>query len=287
MSKRLFLLSVFFTSLVLLLTTTAGAAEDPEKVAETAAPPGTDTVAEIPDPVAEVNGKPIPKALYEAYAEQRQRQMGDVNAPEARKTLTDEMVAQELLIQDAEKSDLEDDPEVAVQLEMARRNVLATAAVRDYLQANEPSQEEIDQEYKTISASMTGKEYKARHILVASEDEANALIKKLDEGADFSELATENSTDSSASSGGDLGWFTLDVMVKPFGDAAAKLETGKYTGTPVQTQFGWHIIMLDDVRDATPPSLEELRPRIMQMIQSRIINDYLQSLRENAKIETM
>ena len=287
MSKRPLLLSVFFTSLVFLLTTTAGAAEDPKKIAETATPPGTDAVGEIPDPVADVNDKPIPRALYEAYAEQRQRQMGDVNSPEARKTLTDEMVAQELLIQDAEKSTLEDNPEVAVQLEMARRNVLATAAVRDYLQANEPSQEEIDQEYKTISANMAGKEYKARHILVASEDEASALIEKLDDGANFSELATENSTDSSASSGGDLGWFTLDVMVKPFGDAAAKLETGKYTGTPVQTQFGWHIIMLDDVRDATPPSLEELRPRIMQMIQSRIINDYLQSLREKAKIEIM
>ncbi|MDQ2695310.1 MAG: peptidyl-prolyl cis-trans isomerase [Pseudomonadota bacterium] len=132
---------------------------------------------------------------------------------------------------------------------------------------------------------MGGKEYKARHILVESEDKAKSLIEDLNKGADFSELAKTNSTDSSAAGGGDLGWFTTDMMVQPFGATVAQLEKGKYTEAPVQTQFGWHVIVLDDVRDVTPPPLEELRPQISQMLQGRMINDYLAKLREKAQVE--
>jgi peptidyl-prolyl cis-trans isomerase C len=129
------------------------------------------------------------------------------------------------------------------------------------------------------------KEYKARHILVDSEDKAKELIKQIKNGADFSELAKAHSSDSSASKGGELDWFTTDLMVEPFGEAVVKLEKGKFTEEPVKTQFGWHIIILDDVRNAPVPSLEEMQPQITQKLQSRLINEYIDKLRSAAKVE--
>jgi peptidyl-prolyl cis-trans isomerase C len=242
--------------------------------------------ATLPDPVAVVNGVPLSKALYEAYAQQRQGQRGIASTPEARKALTDELVLQELVVQEAKKQNLEKEAQFIQQMEMVKRNLLASAAVRKMLSEHPLSAEAIKKEYDDTKASMAAnKEYKARHILVDSEDKAKELIKQIKNGGDFSELAKTHSSDSSASKGGELDWFTTDLMVEPFGEAVAKLEKGKFTEEPVKTQFGWHIIILDDVRNAPVPSLEEMQPQITQKLQSRLINEYIDKLRSAAKVE--
>ncbi len=248
------------------------------------------TPAPLPDPIALVNGTTISKVLYESYAQQRQAQaqgqLGDINTPEVRRVLADELVVQELLLQEAQKQKLDQDAQLITQLELVRRNLLATAAVRKLLEQQAPDETVVKAEYeKAIAGMANNTEYKARHILVDSEDKAKALIEEIKGGTDFAELAKTHSSDSSSASGGDLGWFGSSMMVKPFADAVAKLEKGASTQEPVQSQFGWHVIMLDDTRATTPPSLEELRPQISQMLQGQTINNYLSKLREDAKVE--
>jgi len=238
----------------------------------------------IPDPVAVVNGAPITKAVFDQYAKQL-RGKAKVDSAEASKSLVDQLVMEELLVQEAAKQKLADDPQIKQQLEMAQRNLLASTVVRRMLSTNAPSEEAIKKEYDTAVAAMKGKEYKASHILVDSEDKAKEVIAELKKGGNFAELAKAKSSDSSASGGGDLGWFTPSMMVPPFAEAVAKMEKGKYNEQPVKTDFGWHVIMLEDVRDATPPSMDELRPQIAQMLQSQMVNDYLEKLKSGAKIE--
>ncbi|MDS4057686.1 MAG: peptidylprolyl isomerase [Candidatus Contendobacter sp.] len=286
------ILPLLALSSTLLLAGTALAAE--EKKAElapapaaakapapTAAPPAAFT---IPDPVAVVNGKPIAKAAFDQYAQQL-RGKAKVDSVETSKSLVDQLVMEELLVQEAGRQKLADDPQFKQQMEMVQRNLLASTVVRRMLSANAPSEEAIKKEYDTAVAAMKGKEYKASHILVDSEDKAKEIIVELKKGGNFAELAKAKSSDSSAANGGDLGWFAASMMVPPFSEAVAKLEKGKYSEQPVQTPFGWHVILLEDTRDATPPSMEELKPQIAQMLQSRMVNDYLEKLKSGAKIE--
>ena len=281
-------------SSALLLSGAALAAEDkkPEAAPTAAAPvavPAKPVAAQpvaftVPDPVAVVNGKPIPKAMFDQYAQQL-RGRTKVDSPESSKALVDQLIMETLLLQEAAKQKLADDPQIKLQLEMMQDNLLAGSVVRKMLSENAPSEEAIKKEYDTAVAAMKGKEYKASHILVDSEAKAKEIIEDLNKGAKFSELAKTKSSDSSAANGGDLGWFAPSMMVPPFAQATAKLEKGKYTEQPVQTQFGWHVILLEDTRDATPPSLEELKPQIAQMLQSKVVNDYLEKLKSGAKIE--
>jgi len=175
---------------------------------------------------------------------------------------------------------------------MVQRSLLASSVIRRMLSQSAPSEEAIKKEYETAITAMKGKEYKASHILVDSEDKAKEVIAELKKGGSFAELAKAKSSDSSAANGGDLGWFAPSMMVPPFAQAVAKMEKGKakmekgkFSEQPVQTSFGWHVILLEDVRDATPPSLDELKPQITQMLQSRMVNDYLEKLKSGAKIE--
>ncbi|MCB1777226.1 MAG: peptidylprolyl isomerase, partial [Candidatus Competibacteraceae bacterium] len=267
-------------SSALLLAGTALAADDkkPEaapapaapvlQTAPVAAPPVAFTV---PDPVAVVNGAPISKATFEQYAQQL-RNRAKTDTPEASKALVDQLVMEELLVQEANKEKLADDPQIKQQLEIVKRSLLASTVVRRMLSENAPSEDAIKKEYETATAAMKGKEYKAAHILVDSEDKAKEVIAELKKGGDFAELAKTKSSDSSAANGGDLGWFTPSMMVPPFAQAVAKMEKGKFSEEPVQTPFGWHVILLEDTRDATPPSLDELKPQIQQMLQSKMIN---------------
>ena len=239
------------------------------------------------DPVAVVNGEPISQQLYDLYAQQRARQLGAVNTPQARQQLVDELVTQELLVQQAREMGLEDDPQVAAQLELIRRNLLATQALQRMVQERTPSEEAVEQEYERLTTMEGGqKEYQARHILVDSQEQANELIQQLDEGADFAALAEQHSNDpGSAAQGGSLGWFSPDVMVQAFAQAVQQLEEGQVTQEPVQTQFGWHVIELTDVRDAVPPAIDELRPQITQQLQSQMLQEYIQGLRQEAEVE--
>lgn len=243
--------------------------------------------AQDADPVAVVNGQPIPQSLLTAYAEQRQAQVGDTSTPEARKNLIDELIIQELLVQQAKEEKLDQDPAVIGQIDMLERNLLATAAARKIIEAQTPSDEDVAKEYEQIASHLGKQEYQARHILVSTEDEAKKVIEELNAGKDFAELAKEHSKDQgSAQQGGDLGWFTPEVMVPPFSEAVTKLEKGQTTQTPVQTQFGFHVIRLDDTRKSEPPKLEEIRPQLVQQLQAQKFNKYLEDLRAKANIET-
>ncbi|MCB1770762.1 MAG: peptidylprolyl isomerase [Candidatus Competibacteraceae bacterium] len=291
-NKLIFPLLAF--SSVLLFAGTALAAGDkkPEAAPAQAAPaavPAAPAAAQpvvftVPDPVAVVNGTPISKATFEQYSQQL-RNRAKTDTPEASKALVDQLVMEELLVQEANKEKLGDDPQVKQQLEIVKRSLLASTVVRQMLSENAPSEEAIQKEYETAIAAMKGKEYKAAHILVDSEDKAKEVIAELKKGGDFAELAKTKSSDSSAANGGDLGWFTPSMMVPPFAQAVAKMEKGKFSEEPVQTPFGWHVILLEDTRDATPPSLDELKPQIQQMLQSKMVNDYLEKLKSGAKIE--
>ncbi len=277
-------------SSTLLLSGMVLAAEDKKAEPAQATPAAKAPVAAqpapftVPDPVAVVNGKLISKAAFDQYAQQL-RGKAKVDSAEASKSLVDQLVMEELLVQEAGKQKLADDPQFKQQMEMVQRNLLASTVVRQMLSANAPSEEAIKKEYDTAVAAMKGKEYKASHILVDSEDKAKAVIAELKKGGNFAELAKTKSSDSSAANGGDLGWFAPSMMVPPFAEAVAKMEKGKTSEQPVQTPFGWHVILLEDIRDATPPSMDELKPQIAQMLQSRMVNDYLEKLKSGAKIE--
>lgn len=232
--------------------------------------------------VATVNGAPITLNLFDVYEKQRhQNRPSDAGDPTA---VLDEIVSLELAAQDGIKAGLDKTPDIQAQIEQQRRAVIASAALKKELDDHPVTDEEMQAFYKEKTANL-GSEFKARHILVADESKAKKLITELDKGADFSELAKKNSTDSSASNGGDLGWFSPKQMVKPFSDAVAQLEKGKYTEQPVQTQFGWHIIMLDDKRDITPPPFDQIKRQIQMVLQNQRVQKYVQSLHEQAKIE--
>lgn len=278
-NKR-FLLTLTLTSLLWL--STAGA-EDKKTSPEPPAQP--QTAGALPDPVAVVNGKPISKGAFEAYARMRQAPANQLTVPAVREALTNELVSQELLVQQAEKQKLDQDPEILLELDMARRNVLVGNLLNRVVREQEPSEDDIRKAYQAAIKEMSNKEYKARHILVDAEDKARAVLEKLKGGGDFAELAKTSSTDSSSAEGGDLGWFTLDMMAPPFSEAVAKLEKGKFTPQPVQTEFGWHVILLEDIRDTEPPSLEQLQPQLAQQAQRKVVTDYLAKLRSEAKID--
>ncbi|MCP5196903.1 MAG: peptidylprolyl isomerase [Gammaproteobacteria bacterium] len=284
-NKLLFPLLAFSSLLLLSGTALAADSAKPSAAPAPAAPATAQPVAfTVPDPVAVINGTPISKATFEQYAQQL-RNRAKTDTPEASKALVDQLVMEELLVQEANKQKLADDPQIKQQLEIVKRSLLASTVVRRMLSENAPSEETIQKEYETAIGAMKGKEYKAAHILVDSEDKAKAVIAELKKGGDFAELAKTKSSDSSAANGGDLGWFTPSMMVPPFAQAVAKMEKGKFSEEPVQTPFGWHVILLEDSRDATPPSLDELKPQIAQMLQSKMVNDYLEKLKSGAKIE--
>ena len=173
-------------------------------------------------------------------------------------------------------------PEIKAQIELQKRAIIYNAFATDFLATNQPTDQEIFNVYEEQVALAPPKEFKARHILVETQSAAVALIEELQSGADFVSLANEHSTGPSASSGGDLGWFTAQAMVKPFSDAVSVLQDGAFTPAPVQTQFGWHVILREDSRDSAPPPLDSVRDVIAQRISQQKFQDFLISLRPEA-----
>ena len=174
------------------------------------------------------------------------------------------------------------DPRIAAQLELQKVATLFNAFAGDFLTNNPVTDQEVFDAYQDQVALAPPKEFKARHILVETQSEALALIEELKGDGDFVELAKTNSTGPSATSGGDLGWFTAQAMVKPFSDAVAALEDGAFTKDPVQTQFGWHVILREESRDSTPPPLESVKDVIQQRISQQKFQEFLQNLRSDA-----
>jgi len=179
---------------------------------------------------------------------------------------------------------LDKDPSVKAQIALTRANVLSETLLKRYLDENPVTDEQIQAEYDNQVAT-TPPEYNARHILVDDKALAEAIIEKLKAGGDFATLAKEHSKDGSAQSGGDLGWFNPQQMVPPFADAVQKLEKGKFSLTPVETQFGWHVILLNDKRDASLPPLAQVKDRVKQLVQRKMVQTHLEELRKASKID--
>src|SRR5690606_16503832 len=233
---------------------------------------------------AVVNGKPIPSSRVDEFI-QALSQQGRPDTPELRAMVRDELIAQELFVQEAERRGIANGADVKRQIEEARRNILMRALVRDEVSSNAVSDAEVRAEYDRLVKQEADKEYKARHILVETEEEAKQIIAKLGAGESFEDLAKQSKDPGSAQNGGDLDWNTADTFVKEFGDAMVALDKGETTGEPVRTQFGYHVIRLDDVRDAEPPPLAEVSPQIRQQLERKRIQDLQLRLREKARIE--
>ena len=235
--------------------------------------------------IAEVNGKFISKSSFDMMKDQIAQRGQGQTIPNDK--LLDELVRMELLVQEAEKQKLAETPEITNQLNLMKRSLLSQAAVKNYIDSNPVSDEELKAEYDKKIVAKGSAEYKARHILVKTEDEAKKVIAELNAGAKFESLAKSKSTGPSGPKGGDLGWFSPDRMVPPFSEAVIALENGKYTTAPVQTQFGWHIILREESREKTPPAFETVKEQLLPMMQRQKVQSYLESLRNQAKVEVL
>jgi peptidyl-prolyl cis-trans isomerase C len=245
------------------------------------------TASEGP-PVATVNGTPIGREFFEFYVKgiSGGKTSKDLT-PEQRNLALDNLVRVEVLAQQADKDGVTKEKDFVNMLELQRLNLLQQVSSERYLKDKKPTEQELRAEYETQVATLPHTEYRARHILVATEAFAKKLIEQLDKdkGASFADLAKKESMDSSKDNGGDLGWFTPDRMDKAFSDAVVALKPGEYTHTPVQTQFGWHIIKLDDSRELAAPPYDSVRQRLEQIVSTKKFKAYADDLTKNAKVE--
>lgn len=236
--------------------------------------------------IAIVNNKPVPKARVEAFIDQVVKQGQQQRTPELEKQVRDELVLREIFQQEAEKRGLAATADYKQQMEFARQSILIRELFNDFNKKNPVSDAEVQAEYNQLKGQAGDKEYHARHILVETEDEAKSLIAQIKGGAKFDELAKKHSKDpGSGQNGGDLDWAAPAGYVPEFSEAMTKLEKGKFTETPVKSQFGWHIIKLDDVRDAQFPGLEEVKPQLTQRLQQAKIAKFRDDLKAKAKTD--
>jgi peptidyl-prolyl cis-trans isomerase C len=239
---------------------------------------------ESPSKPITVNGKAIPQARLEFILKQRASQ-GQPESEQARALIRDNLITQEVVAQEAERRGFAKRADVRTQLDLLRQQILAQALVQDYLKTHPIKEETIVAEYDKVKASRGDKEYRARHILVDKESEAKEIIAELKKGAKFEDLAKKSKDPGSKDKGGDLDWNAPSTFVKPFADALAKLEKGKFTETPVQTQYGWHVIQLDDVRATQFPAFAAVKPQILSRMQDEEVRKYVSGLRAKAKIQ--
>ena len=235
--------------------------------------------------LAVVNGKPIPKERVEVLKQQVER-AGRQITPEMEGQIKDEIIAREIFMQEAQKRGLEASSDYKTQMELARQTILIRELFNDYQTKNPVTDAEIKAEYDKFAAANSGKEYKASHILVEKEDDAKAIIASIKKGAKFADIAKKQSKDpGSGANGGDLDWANPSSYVAEFTEALIKLPKGQMTQTPVKSQFGWHIIRLDDTRDAQLPKLDEVKPQVAQQLQQQKLAKFQEDLRAKAKVE--
>ena len=247
--------------------------------------PAAKKSAAKPAAIATVNGVPVPQSRVD-WMMQQQLQRGGADTEQLRGMVREELVNREVLMQEAQKAGIAKQADVQTQLDMARQEIIVSAYLRDFARKHPVTDADVQKEYDKAKAQHGDKEYRARHILVETEDEAKALIAQLKKGGKFDDLAAKSSKDSgSAQRGGDLDWNVPATYDKQFSDALMKLEKGKYTDAPVRTRFGFHIIQLDDVRPAKFATLAEVKPRIQQMLAQSKIEELVKGLRAKAKIE--
>jgi peptidyl-prolyl cis-trans isomerase C len=233
--------------------------------------------------VAYVNDQPISRQMFEFHLERRTGGQPQLTGAEDREALLKELVDMTLLAQEAERKGLDDSEDVAARLQSLRSAVLAQAAVEE-MARQAPDDAAIQAAYEKRFAGEQGQEYRARHILVEDKQQAEQVIAQLNEGAEFAKLAEERSTGPSGPKGGDLGWFQPEQMVPPFAEAVEKMEPGSYTKEPVQTQFGWHVIKLEETRPIEPPPIEEVREQLAALLTQERVESHLEELRKQADI---
>jgi peptidyl-prolyl cis-trans isomerase C len=234
--------------------------------------------------VATVNGVAISQTVANAFVAEQEAQ-GAPDSPELKNAVREELIRRELLLQEAKKMGLDKKPNVAAQADLARQAIFIRAFVQDYVKKHPISDEQIKAAYDRMKSQMGSTEYKVRHILVEKEDDAKTIIASLKKGGKFDELAKQSKDPGSRDKGGDLGWSSTASYVKPFGDAVTGLGKGKYTETPVKTDFGYHVILLEDSRPLTPPPFDQVKQQIAQRLQQEQIQKFVTDLRAKAKIQ--
>ncbi|HKY00275.1 MAG TPA: peptidylprolyl isomerase [Steroidobacteraceae bacterium] len=245
-----------------------------------------DTPAEAAGkPVAVVNGTPISRDVFDLYVKTRHqgKTPGDLTAEEQGEAL-DELIKMYVGAQEADKQKLAEG-EPKARLELVGKSARAELLFKKFTEGAEPTDAELKTEYDARIAEAPKEEFHARHILVDDEAKAKELIAQLDKGGSFEQLAKDNSKDGSATEGGDLGWFNANQMVKPFSDAVQQLEIGKYTATPVKSEFGWHVIRLEEKRATTPPPFDAVKAQLGPLVNQKKFEAHLDELVKTAKVE--
>jgi len=235
--------------------------------------------------VATVNGKPIPAAKVDQVVKQVVAQGKATDSPQLREAIKKDLIGREVLIQEADKQGVGTRPDVKNAIDNARQSIIINAMLADYIKKNPVKDADIKAEYDKYKAQVGEKEYHARHILVGTEDEAKQIIAKLKGGAKFEDLAKQSKDPGSAQNGGDLDWASPASFVPEFSKAMTSLQKGAITETPVHSQFGWHVIKLEDVRPAKIPPLEEVKQQVAESLQQRKLAAYREELMKKAKIQ--
>lgn len=235
--------------------------------------------------VASVNNVDIDSTVFDTYLESRFQKPAAQASADERATVQQELTDIYLLTTQPRGKEIAEEPRIKAQIELQYRGTIAQAVAADFMASNAATDEEIYKEYESQLTQAPTQQFKASHILVETQSLAADLISQLEDGADFQELAEEHSTGPSGPNGGDLGWFSPDQMVKPFADAVAALENGAFTTEPVQSQFGWHVILREDARASEPPTLESVRDVIKQRVEQEKFQTYIQELRDAAAAE--
>lgn len=254
-------------------------AEEKATEAATSGAPSEDTT------VATINGQVIPLDLFRLFYVERLRQSNGKNTPTFQNQAFNEFVNIIVTGQDAHAQKLDEQHKVKLALDLQRLQLLSRVALQNATQTREPSDEELQKAYQERYGNEKRNEYKARHILVASEDEAKELVTQLNDGADFAELAKTKSLGPTGKTGGDLGWFDSGQMVKPFVEAIAAMKVGEHSSEPVQTQFGWHVILLEETRESDPPALEDVKAELSAGLQRELLGGYITELRDKADLQ--
>lgn len=245
----------------------------------------TAPAADLGEVIVTVDGEAISEPMLAYYSRSRAQKDSADLSPEEREGLVEELVQLRLIANAAEAGDALTDSVFLAELELQRLQMIARRQINTHLQDNPATDTELQTTYEANLEQFAGTQYRARHILVDAEDEAADIVAELQQGADFQELARTRSTGPSGPNGGDLGWFEADRMVPPFAAAVREMEPGTFSEAPVQTRFGWHVIMLEELSDARAPGLDAVRGEVTQLVEQERVESYLAELRENAVVE--
>jgi peptidyl-prolyl cis-trans isomerase C len=277
-------------AVALLAAGLASHAQADTKPAAAAAPATSSAPAQASDTqvLTTVNGSPITEDMVRSFARAKSGGKDVDLTPEQEAGVIKALTNIEILAQQARSAGIDSRREMQTELHLSADSILAQAFVQDYLKQHQPSDADIQAAYDERVKSVDTHQYKARHILVKDKAQADDIIAQLNKGGNFAALAKKFSMDpGSAQNGGELGdWFSGSTMVPEFATALSKLKKGEYTKEPVQTQYGWHVIQLEDVRDQAPPGMEQMREQLANDMQRKTVDDYLKQLRESAKITT-